>query len=242
MAKLSSSLLVLAVGSALISGACDSSDDTQTVTPNYRVYLTRIDSAVLTTFERPEGACQPADLDDASCEPQTKDADVSLHCDGTLAVAAAIAPPTQFLVRPANACGESTRCGYFHFEALDGAGELLSAVDSATTEGVLELDPAQLGELAQIRVVLTRGLDRKPVLDAAGKPIDDTRSPHFIAPTACEEPSNGGGGNGGAGGQPPEPSQGGAGGADAPGGAGAGGASDLPEAGASVGGAGAAGQ
>lgn len=148
---------------------------------------------------------------------------VKLRCDrsedgafaSTLAVTV-VYPPADFFVRPAFACGSSTRCGYVHLEGLTAKGELLADVDTATTQGVLVFrDEARLPELAEIRATLTRGVDQKPVLNPDGEPVQVSVRPTFQQPESCEKTEPGLGGAGGVG---PEvggagPEAGGAGGA-----------------------------
>jgi hypothetical protein len=188
-------LLLASLASLPLLGAC--SDDEETVAPPVDLTLT------ITALD---GA------DANASEP--------LRCDGTLAVQVAIAPTTGFTLRPLHACGSSERCGYVHFEALDGAGEQLASVDSVTTSGLLVLEAEQLPTLAQIRAVLLRGTDGMPVLNADESEVSASVDVERPLPECAETGSGGSSGLGGA------PAQGGAdGGAGAPpGGATAGGA------------------
>ena len=210
-------LLLALLGSSLFA-ACDSSDETATTPVTYEISVAQLDGG------DPEAA-------------------VALRCDGTLAIAVRIAPEDQFSLRPANACGESTRCGYVHIEGLsDGDSEPLASVDTATTEGVLELTTEDIAKLTRIRARLIRGIDRQPVLTPEGDVVEDTISPSFVVPMDCPEevPSAGGAPGGGAGGEGPnEPSSAGAGGQPGAGGSGigTGGAPELAAGGAAAGGA-----
>jgi hypothetical protein len=171
--------------------------------------------------------------------------DVALRCDGTISVLVSIAPADTFALRPANACGSSSRCGYVHFEALTEEGDVLASADSATVEGVLRLrDLDAASTLHTLTASLRSGVDQKTLVDAAGDEVTTRLTPTFALPENCEAT-----GAGGAGGSGNEPSQGGAGGtsdggaggetAEAPlGGAGAGG---MAAGGAGAGGAGAGG-
>jgi hypothetical protein len=220
MPKLSQSVLCVMVG-ALLGGACDGSDDTPPEQPDFQVYVTRLDDVVITQFRDAGGnGCVPQAADDEVCLPHELMDSVPLRCDGTLAVAVQIVPQNQFILRPAHACGESTRCGYVRLEALDkDLNPLASAVDTVTNEGVLHIPLDKLPELDTIHAVLMRGIDQKPVETKAGKPVEHVRrAPTLVPPANCEpQPAGGAGaGNGGAGGENagPEP-LGGAGGAEA---------------------------
>lgn len=136
---------------------------------------------------------------------------VTLRCDDTLAVLVAISasdPKVVFTLRPANACGESKRCGYVHLEALDADGGVLASVDSVTTEGVLRLPPERAGELSQVQAKLIRGLDQKVVTRQDGSEARDLVSPTFVVPSDCPE-TDGAGGAGGQDGTGGAPSDGG---------------------------------
>lgn len=156
-------------------------------------------------------------------------------------------PSTQFVLRPAHACGSSTRCGYVRIEGLDDAGQVLTHIDTATTEGVLLLDLAHLP--TQLRVSLIRGLDQEPLKNPDKTAVTSSITPNFVVPTCVDEPSMGGAGGlsgtGGAAGAGPDPT-GGAGGAVAGGNGGEsgdgslvlpGGAAGADSAGAGAGGA-----
>jgi hypothetical protein len=169
-------LLAAALGTLALGGAC-SSDEAPPPTPiTFSVEVTTLDG-------------------------QAPDEAVELRCDGSLAVAVATTPielGRQFLLRPAHACGASTRCGYVRIEGLDDAGEVVATVDTATTEGVLTLDLASLP--SQIRVSLIRGVDQKPLLNPDKTEVTGSVTPSFVVPTCAEVPGGGGAGAGGAGG------------------------------------------
>jgi len=160
----------------------------------------------------------------------------------TLVVAISTTPvetDRQFVLRPAHACGTSTRCGYVRIEGLDEAGAVVASVDTATTQGVLELELSRLP--TQLRVSLIRGLDQAPLQNPDKTHVTSSVTPSFVVPS-CSTPA-GAGGAGGAGGQ----DAGGAGSAGETSAAGAGGAGPAPaggaggaggESGSAVGGAG----
>lgn len=217
-------LLACACALPLVSAACSNDDDSgDTAVADYAVTITSID-------------------DDDSDE-------VALRCDGTLAVEVAISTSdasVPFILKPAYACGTSTRCGYVHLEALGADDAVLATVDSATLAGVLRL-PAD-AEPVTIRATLLSGVDREPLKNPDGEVITTSEQPSFVAASGCEVEGMGGAGGSGAGGEGGMPSEGGApqGGADA-GGAGQGGfaqgggdAGGAPAGGTSPGGAGGA--
>ena len=202
-------LLVAALCCLPLGNAC-SSDDAVTETP--------------TTF-----AVEVLTLDG-----QAPDGDVSLRCDrggpvdatggasadgapnagtgvfSTLTVAVSLAPTdivTRFVLRPNNACGSSTRCGFIRIEGLDDAGLVLTSVDTATSEGVLTLDLEHVP--VKIRVSLIRGTDRKPLLNPDQTEVVTVVTPKLVAPSDCSAEVIGTGGAGGDGSTP----LGGAGGA-----------------------------
>jgi hypothetical protein len=129
------------------------------------------------------------------------DVPVALRCDSNLAVSVSIASDDAkrgFVLRPAHACGSSTRCGYVHIEGLASDGQVLSAIDTATTEGVLPLSLEQLP--TELRISLIRGLDQTPLLNPDKTEVVTLLTPSFVVPTDCEPPPIGAGGAGGAGG------------------------------------------
>lgn len=140
----------------------------------------------------------------------------ALRCDGLLPVELSLKSDPEnkpFALRPASACGTSTRCGYIHIEALGDSDEVLAQVDTVTTAGVLELPPERLADVRQLKVTLIRGVDSMPLLNPDRTPVAALWAPSFEVPTRCGV--EGAGGAGGA------SSRGGAGGdsALAPGGA-----------------------
>lgn len=151
----------------------------------------------------------------------------------TLAVSVSIEtddPKRVFVLRPANACGSSPRCGYVRIEGLDDSGTVLSGVDTVTTEGVLKLDLDRLP--TELRVSLIRGVDQQPLLNPDKTPVVAQVTPSFTRPLECGGPVVGAGG---------EAPVGGAGGESGAGLGGAAGAADAGAAGAADAGAGAAG-
>jgi hypothetical protein len=119
----------------------------------------------------------------------------------TLAVAVSMTPvevASQFVLRPAHACGGSTRCGYVRIEGLNDTGQVLSSVDTSTTEGVLQLDLEHLP--TQIRVSLIRGLDQKPLQNPDATDVTSSVTPSFVVPSGCGSTPSGDGGAAGAGG------------------------------------------
>lgn len=205
---------------ALLGGACDSSDDTPAEQPDFQVYITRLDDSVIAQFRNGNGDdCLPQAADDEQCKLQAVTGAVPLRCDGTVAVSVQIVPAADFILRPAHACGESTRCGYVHFEALDEDRNVLgSAVDSVTNQGVLHIPLEKVPELKTLHAVLMRGIDQKPVETKDGTPVENsTDAEILVPPTDCNQEADGGAGagNGGAGGAHPGPEPlGGAGGAE----------------------------
>ncbi|HYQ16476.1 MAG TPA: hypothetical protein VEQ58_11985 [Polyangiaceae bacterium] len=233
MPKLSQTFFFAALGCLCFGGACNNDGDTTLAPIDYQIDIVSLDSTDPTQ-------------------------DIALRCDGTLAVAVAISPVgvDEFVLRPANSCGVSPRCGYVHIDGLAEDGSVLegASVDTATSEGVLTLSAEQLPQLSQIRVALMRGVDQKPVLKLDQTPVESVAQPHFIAPSDCDAlvGEGGAGGQGGGAGQAGQGGQalGGAGGQDGgqdsggQGGfggealGGAGGAPEMPgDAGASLGGA-----
>lgn len=132
---------------------------------------------------------------------------ISPYCDRTLSVTVQISPENTFALRPLNACGTSARCGYVHFELLQG-GEVVSTADSVTRQGVLRLpDLTRLDDL-KLQVSLRSGVNQETIVNA-----DDTEAMLTVPltlepPGSCEDPGTGGAGGAGAGGQPSEPAAG----------------------------------
>lgn len=217
MLKLSRRLIFAAVGCVALAGSACGGDDTVPLEPvTYELSVTGYNGGLGN--------------------------EATVYCDGTLAVTVSIAPADAFRLRPANACGTAPRCGYVHFELLQG-GTVVSTADSATVQGVLRLpDPSNI-ENVELQVSLRSGVDQETILNADGEKAIQTVTPMLKSPTDCEGTGAGGApsGGAGAGGQPSEPAAGagGAGGAsDAlPGGAGgAGGDAPGGQGGAPVGG------
>jgi hypothetical protein len=136
---------------------------------------------------------------------------VELRCDhksgralGTLAVSFAITsiPENNFVLRPNNACGTSTRCGYVLVQALSASDEVLGSVETASTAGLLELDATRLVELAKVEVSVIRGLDQTPLLNPDGSAVAAEISPSFTAPSECSDEIVGAGGSGSGGAGP----------------------------------------
>jgi hypothetical protein len=163
----------------------------------------------------------------ASIDGNAPDGEVPLACTGLLAVTVSITTTIDtipFLLRPANACGASKRCGYVRVEALDSEGDALTHVDSATSTGLLELDASQRSAIAKLRVSLISGVDQTVIVNKDLTEVTALAEPTFALATDCDEPM-GGGGAGGQSGSAGASGEGGNGGS----GAGTGGA---PEAGA----------
>ena len=230
--------LLAAVGCLPLGNACSSDNATPEAATTFGVEVVSLDG------QAPNGSvnlrCDRGGPTDATAAAgagggggDATDGAASPGVFSTLSVVLALTPTdltTHFVLRPANACGSSTRCGYIHIEGLDAAGHVLGRVDTATSEGVLQLDLQQLP--TQIRVSLIRGVDQKPLQNPDGTPVAVVVTPSFVAPSACGEDVTGSGGAGGegslAGG-----ANGGAGdsstsGGGADGGAGAGGDGSLP--------------
>jgi hypothetical protein len=213
------------------AGACNSSssDDTTTVI-TFTLAITQLDGHA--PGEAFSLRCDQPGTPGSNGTPAS-----GLH--STLAVTVSIAtdPDNSFALRPANACGESTRCGYVHIEALDESGAVLAGVDTATLEGVLDIpfvsaDPAKV---AQIRATLLRGLDQEPLKNPDNSAVVATASAEIAAPEDCKliDTGSGGAASGGAGGAGSEPTAGGAGGEpNQPPAGGAGGDTNVPAGGA----------
>lgn len=210
----------LALGICSFSGACDSSSDSAPTPITFSIAIDRVE--------------QNTDL-----------AQVNLRCDhragaalSTLSVGVSISsdPADNFVLRPANACGESVRCGYVRITALSTTDDVLASVDTATAEGVLELPIARLPELAKLEAQLVRGLDQQPLENPDGEPVVASIEPAFVIPTDCvDEPGESAAGgapsDGGSGGAPSDAGSS-AGGVPSDAGAANGGSGDEPAAGA----------
>ena len=155
----------------------------------------------------------------------------------TLVVGVTLSPDaiaTHFVLRPAHACGSSKRCGYIRIEGLDDAGRVLASVDTATTEGVLQLNLAELP--TQLRATLINGVDQTNLKNPDKTDVTVSITPTFVVPAECGQAPNAGGAGGeggaalgGAGGDGPLGGAAGEGGAPL---GGAGGAAQLGGAGA----------
>jgi hypothetical protein len=170
-----------------------------------------------------------------SLDGLSPDQPLALRCDHTLAVGVSISttPVNNFVLRPAHACGTSTRCGYVHLEALAADDTLLASADSATPEGVLELGAEQAAQLSTIRASLIRGFDLEPLQNPDKTQVAKVVTPEIVMPSDCVV---GAGGAAGAGGEGSLPNLGGAGGESAaPMAGGAGGESPIPAAGGAAG-------
>ena len=241
--KPSSRLLVAAVCGLPLGNACSGDDAVPETPTTFAVEVLSLDG------QAPDGdvnlRCdRGGPVNAPSGSGGTPDTDATPSVFSTLTVSVALQPAddaaTRFVLRPANACGSSTRCGFVRIEGLDDAGLVLTSVDTATREGVLTLDLEHLP--VKIRVSLIRGTDRKPLQNPDQTTVATVVTPNFVVPSDCGAEVIGTGGAGGAGGDSSTP-LGGAGGAagDGPtplGGAGAGGAGGASGAGAGGAGAG----
>lgn len=137
----------------------------------------------------------------------------------TLAVGVTLSPTepsTRFILRPANACGSSKRCGYVRIEGLNDAGQIVASVDTVTTEGVLQLTFDSLP--TQLRATLISGVTQEVLQNPDKTDVTTSITPTFVVPAECGQAPGSGGAGGDSG------ALGGAGGAAAAlGGAGAGG-------------------
>jgi hypothetical protein len=118
----------------------------------------------------------------------------------TLVVGVTLSPETlstRFILRPANACGTSKRCGYVRIEGLDDAGQVVASVDTVTTEGVLQLDFAALP--TQLRASLISGVTQEVLQNPDKTDVTTSVTPTFVLPAECGQPPSAGGA-GGAGG------------------------------------------
>jgi hypothetical protein len=211
--KPSSRLLLAALCCLPLGNAC-SSDDAAPETPTtFAVEITHLDGQA--PDETINLRCdRGGPVDAASGTGGTPDSDAAPGVFSTLTVSVALEPAddaaTRFVLRPANACGSSTRCGFIRIEGLDDAGSVLSRVDTVTREGVLTLDLEHLP--VKIRVSLIRGTDRTPLQNPDLTNVATLITPNLVAPTDCSAEVIAGGGAGGAGGDGSTP-LGGAGGA-----------------------------
>ena len=238
--KPSSRLLVAALGCLPLGNACSSDSTTPEATTTFGVEVVSLDG------QAPNGSVNvrcdrggPAANTAAPGAGGASDGAPSAGAFSTLRVVLSLTPTDPallFVLRPANACGSSTRCGYIHIEGLDAAGGVLSSVDTATSEGVLQLDLQQLP--TRVRVSLIRGIDRKPLQNPDGTDVAVEVTPTFVAPSACAEDVPGSGGAGGENSLVAGAGAGAAAGESSMAGAGAGGDGSLPGlAGAGAGGA-----
>lgn len=231
----SSRLLVAALCCLPLGNAC-SSDDAAPETPTtFAVEIKYLDGQV--PDETINLRCDRGGPDTASDASTggVADADAQPGVFSTLTVSVALQPEdaaTRFVLRPANACGSSTRCGFVRIEGLDDAGRVVTSVDTATREGVLTLDLAHLP--VELRVSLIRGTDRKPLQNPDQTDVVTVITPNLVAPSDCGPEVIGTGGAGGAGGDSSMPlgGAGGAGGDGSPPLGGAGGDSSTPLGGA----------
>ncbi|MES1187060.1 MAG: hypothetical protein ABUL60_24810 [Myxococcales bacterium] len=242
-------LLVAALCCVPLGSACSSDDAAPLPPTTFGVEVTTLDgqapdAAIELRCDRGGPATSTGDAAGGATNETARSGFFS-----TLAVGVATTPTdaaTQFVLRPAHACGSSTRCGYVRIEGLDDAGQVLTSVDTSTTEGVLELDLSHLP--SQIRVSLIRGLDQEPLKNPDKTAVTSSIAPSFVVPTCVDTPSGGGTGGAGGAGSAGDTSMAGAdnaGGASttpgAGGAGGAGGAETVDAAGADGGGAAGAG-
>jgi len=220
--KSSSRLLAASLGCLALGGACSNDDPPPPTPTTFGVEVTSLDGRAVD--EEVPLRCDrggPSSTADVSAGGA---AAASASYFSTLVVAVATTPvdaAQQFVLRPAHACGASTRCGYVRIEGLDDNGAVVASVDTATAEGVLELDLARLP--SQIRVSLIRGVDQRPLQNPDQTDVTSSVTPSFIVPTCAELPGGGGqgaGGQGGAGEAGAGPSDGGGAGPGPAGGAG----------------------
>jgi hypothetical protein len=237
--KPSSRLLVAALCGLPLGNACGSDDAVPETPTTFSVEVVSLDG------QPPEGEINlrcdrggPANVGTGGAPDDAAGPAVF----STLTVSVALQPAndaaTRFVLRPANACGSSGRCGFVRIEGLDDAGRVLTSVDTATREGVLTLDLEHLP--VEIRVSLIRGTDRRPLQNPDQTDVTTLVTPNLVAPSDCGAEVIGTGGAGGAGGDASTPlgGAGGAGGAGSMPLGGAGGDGSTPLGG--VGGAGAA--
>ena len=241
--KPSSRFLVAALCCLPLGNACSSDSAVPETPTTYAVEVLKLDG------QSPDGdvnlRCDrggPVDAAGGAATGGAPDAVASPSVFSTLTVSVSLEPTdaaTRFVLRPANACGSSTRCGFVRIEGLDDAGAVLTSVDTATSEGVLKLDLEHLP--AQIRATLIRGIDGKPLQNPDQTDVVTVVTPNLVAPSVCGAEvigTGGAGGAGGAGGDSSTPlgGAGGAGGDSSPPLGGAGGDNSTP-----LGGAGGAG-
>jgi hypothetical protein len=196
----STARLVTAALCCLPLGSACSSDDDAPVTPTtFGVEVTSLDGrAPDATIQLRCDSGGPAAVD-IDATGGAGDVDASPGFFSTLVVAVATTPTDlskQFVLRPAHACGSSTRCGYVRIEGLDESGQVLTSVDTATNEGVLELDLAHLP--TQLRVSLIRGLDQEILKNPDKTDVTSSVTPSFVVPDCMETSPGGLGGAGGA--------------------------------------------
>lgn len=190
-------LLAAALCSLALGGACSSDEDAPPTPITFGVEIATLDGR--SPDEAVELRCDRGGPGSAS--------DVAAGGAGqavappaffsTLAVAVATTPDQAFFLRPAHACGASTRCGYVRIEGLDDAGEVVAKIETSTTEGVLQLDLARLP--TQIRVSLIRGLDQEPLMNPDETAVTASVTPSFVVPTCADIPGGAGGAGGAAG-------------------------------------------
>ncbi|HEX2874685.1 MAG TPA: hypothetical protein VHP33_25715 [Polyangiaceae bacterium] len=124
----------------------------------------------------------------------------------TLVVSVTLSPDessTRFILRPANACGASKRCGYVRIQGLDDSGNVVASVDTVTTEGVLQLSFDALP--TQLRATLINGVNQETLKNPDKTDVTTSLSPNFVVPAECGQAPNAGGaggatGDGGSGG------------------------------------------
>jgi len=196
----STARLVTAALCCLPLGSACSSDDDAPVTPTtFGVEVTSLDGRAPDAsieLRCDSGGPGAADIDATG---GARDLGASPGFFSTLVVAVATTPTDlskQFVLRPAHACGSSTRCGYVRIEGLDESGQVLTSVDTATNEGVLELDLAHLP--TQVRVSLIRGLDQEILKNPDKTDVSSSVTPTFVVPDCVEASPGGAGGAGGA--------------------------------------------
>jgi hypothetical protein len=198
--KSGSRLLFAALSCLPLGSACSSDDAAPEAAITFSVQVTSLDGQApdeSITLRCDHGGPATAS---GTAAGGTSDAATGSGFFSTLAVAVALTPvdpASQFVLRPAHACGTATRCGYVRIEGLADTGEVLSSVDTATTEGVLELDLAHLP--TQIRVSLIRGLDQKPLQNPDASDVTSSVAPSFVVPSDCGSTPTAEGGAGGAG-------------------------------------------
>jgi hypothetical protein len=196
--KSASRLLAVTLCSLPLGSACSSDDASPLPPTTFGVEVTGLD------HQAPDAAiqlrCDRGGATTSTDEATGGSVDVAASPGffSTLVVDVATTPTdasTQFVLRPAHACGSSTRCGYVRIEGLDDTGQVLTRVDTATTEGVLQLDLAHLP--TQLRVSLIRGLDQEPLKNPDKTAVTTSITPSFVVPTCVDDPGVGGAGGAG---------------------------------------------